>query len=164
MNRLFTQYREPLLRFFSRHAQNAWDAEELTQEVFCKILKRDRGVADQYPESHVYTIAWSVLRDRARRDKVRQRGNHVEFDEVTGNAASLPLEQQLASEQQYQRFLACLEALKPKTRNIFLLSRYEGMTYTEIADHYGLSVSAVEKHMIKALTEIKKSLSAGASL
>lgn len=158
MKRLVAHYHGPLLRFFSKHSRNTWDAEELAQEVFCKILKRKDFSADHYPESHLYTIAWSVLRDRARRDKVRRVDKHVSYDETLANEANVPLEDTIAGEERYRRFLNGLERLPPKTRGVFLLSRYEGMTYTQIADHYGIGVSAVEKHMMKAIAQLKKSL------
>lgn len=158
MNKLVIRYRAPLLRFFVRHSQSSWDAEELTQEVFYKILKRRDQQTGQYPESYLYTVAWSVLRDRIRRDRVRQRDKHIAFNESCAANDSRSVEEAVEGDRQYGRFLSCLQGLSFKTRNIFILSRYEGLTYTQIADHYGISPSSVEKHMIKALKEIKKAL------
>ncbi len=158
MRRLVAQYHGPLLRFFNKHSRNTWDAEELAQEVFCKILKRNDFSAEHYPESHLYTIAWSVLRDRARRERVRRVDKHVSYDEALGKEENVPLEDAIAGEERYRRFLDGLERLSPKTRGVFLLSRYEGMTYAQIAEHYDISVSAVEKHMMKAIAQLKKSL------
>ena len=42
-------------------------------------------------------------------------------------------------------------ALPERTRDVFLLHRFEEMTYSDISQHFGISLSAVEKHMIKAL-------------
>ena len=158
MKRLISQYHSKLLRFFDKYSKSTWDAEELTQEVFCKMLKRDDLPKENYPDSHLYTIAWSVLRDRARRDRVRHRDMHVDYDDVISVEGGISPEQIADGEEQYGIFLAALNELPPKTRDVFLLNRYEGLTYTQIADHYGLSVSSVEKHMMKALVRLKKAL------
>jgi hypothetical protein len=48
--------------------------------------------------------------------------------------------------------------LKPKTRDIFLMSRMEGLTYTQIAVRVGLTPSAVEKHMAQAIAHFVRRL------
>jgi RNA polymerase sigma factor (sigma-70 family) len=158
MKRFLTQYHSKLQHFFDKYSKSAWDAEELTQEVFCKMLKRNDLPEEQYPDSHLYTIAWSVLRDRARRDRVRLRDMHINYDEAAPAVTGISPEQIVDGEEQYNLFLTTLNELPAKTRDVFLLNRYEGLTYTQIADHYGLSVSSVEKHMMKALSRIKQAL------
>lgn len=160
LKRLADQYHDPLIAFFNKRAQSHWDAEELTQEVFCKILKRDDLERRDNIEAYVYTIAWSVLRDKTRSDKVRRRSNHIAFDEEQVNSGTIPVEQVLDSRQQYLRLIKTLQQLSTKTRTIFLLNRYEGITYSEIANRYGITTSAVEKHMMKALTSIRENLRA----
>lgn len=158
MKKLVAQYQDTLLSFFNKRSQNAWDAEELTQEVFYKLLKcKDMG-ENQYPESYLYSVAWSVLRDKSRRDKVRQKDNHIEFNETYAREDLASPEQVINSEQLYQQYVAALGELSPKVRAVFLLHRYEGLTYAEIAAHCDITVSAVEKHMMKALTRMKKFL------
>jgi len=51
---------------------------------------------------------------------------------------------------------AALLQLNERTRDVFVLSRLERMKYAEIAEMYGISVSAVEKHMIKALAHLAR--------
>lgn len=159
MTRLVVRYHGKLLGFFNRRTSNRWDAEELTQEVYCKIMNSDYGAAvvDDFPEPYVFTIAWSVLHDSSRRDRVRKRDRHVEYEEADEQQTISP-ETRLHSEQRYAKFLRVLEGLSPQTRAIFLLNRYEGLTSTQLAECFSISVSAVEKHMMKALSRIKESL------
>ena len=160
LKRLADQYHDQLIAFFQKRAQNHWDAEELTQEVFFKIIKRDELEYRDNVEAYVFTVAWSVLRDKARNDKVRHRSNHVTFDEELAKSNTIPVEQVLDSQEQYRRLIKTLQQLSDKTRTIFLLNRYEGATYSEIANRYGITISAVEKHMMKALTSIRENLRA----
>jgi RNA polymerase sigma factor (sigma-70 family) len=56
----------------------------------------------------------------------------------------------LAARERLQKVLAALESLGPRTREIFLLHRLDGLKYREIASQLGITVSAVEKHIAKA--------------
>ncbi|TQV68002.1 RNA polymerase sigma factor [Exilibacterium tricleocarpae] len=155
MRKLVAQYRGALLSFFNRREQSPWDAEELTQEVFCKILKSSHEPVDPYPESYLYTVAWSVLKDKSRRDRVRLRNQHVSFDEAYAKGDQVSPELTLSSDQLYARFLQALDSMSPSVRTVFVLNRYEGLSYSQIAKRCGISVSAVEKHMMKALVQLK---------
>lgn len=45
---------------------------------------------------------------------------------------------------------AALDALPARARQVFILSRFEGLTYSEIAAQLGVSVALVRKHMLRA--------------
>jgi RNA polymerase sigma-70 factor (ECF subfamily) len=48
-----------------------------------------------------------------------------------------------------------LEELPPKTREILLLSRLEGLSNTQLAARFEISVSAIEKHLIRGLRHVR---------
>ena len=156
MKALVDQYQRSLVSFFLRRSRNVWDAEELTQEVFCKILKRRDIAFSDYNDAYMFTIAWSVLRDRLRREKVRHHEMHVEYDERYAPEEQITPQDILRGQELYDQFLLLLESLSPRVREVFILSRYERMTYSQIAIHRGISISAVEKYMMIALKRMKK--------
>ena len=53
---------------------------------------------------------------------------------------------------------AAIEKLPPKRKEIFLLSRSEGLTYKEIAEKLSLSIKTVEAHMRLALHDLRAEL------
>lgn len=53
---------------------------------------------------------------------------------------------------------AAIEKLPPKRKEIFLLSRSEGLTYKEIAEKLSLSIKTVEAHMRLALQDLRAEL------
>ncbi len=61
----------------------------------------------------------------------------------------------LESRESMNRFETGLKALSPRSRDVFVLHRYEGLTYSEIAQHCDITVSAVGKHMIKAIAHFE---------
>ena len=54
------------------------------------------------------------------------------------------------------RLAAILDELSPRTREMFLLNRLEGLSYTQLATRYGVTVSAVEKQMMKAIAHLNR--------
>jgi RNA polymerase sigma factor (sigma-70 family) len=51
-----------------------------------------------------------------------------------------------------------LEELPLDTREIFLLNREDGLTYTQIAARYAISVKVVERHIVRALNHLRTRL------
>ena len=57
----------------------------------------------------------------------------------------------LEAKQQVAAAMRVLEELPEKTRRIFLLHRFEGLSHAEVSDRTGIPKSTIEKHMIKAI-------------
>lgn len=152
---LFKRFQPALVRFFERRSFTPADAEDLAQEVFVKITRLDRSASIWQPEAFLFQIAANVLRDKLRRDAARHRDQHVEFNgELDGPEA--PSEESVyEGRESLQRLLAALAGLTPKCRTVFILHKYEGLSYSEIAQRYEVSVSAVEKHMINAMKHLR---------
>ncbi len=58
-----------------------------------------------------------------------------------------------------QRLALVLNELLANTREMFLLNRGDGLTYTQIAARYGIGVTAVERHIVRALNHLRLRLS-----
>ncbi|MBL8270847.1 RNA polymerase sigma factor [Steroidobacter sp.] len=64
----------------------------------------------------------------------------------------------LEAEQSLDQVIALIDAMTPRTREIFLLHYVEGFTYPQIARQLSISVSAVEKHMARAMLALTQEL------
>lgn len=157
---LAQRYRPALIRYFVRHLGMRDDAEDLAQEALERLARKSPDVDIANVEAYLFRIASNLLRDRFRRDSSHHVHDHVSFD---GLADSEPGEEP-SSERVYedrerlQAFVQALDALPPRCRQVFLLQRYEGLTYSAIAKRLQISVSAVEKHMMRALLHFDRSL------
>ncbi len=150
-------YTQPLIRYFLRRGVPAESAEDCAQEVFLRLAKMS-GPAIENPQAYLFTIAASVTIDRARKLKSTQASKHVSFenlflsDHTPGPARVLEGREALA---QLDR---ALRELPAKTREIFLLNRLEGLTYTQLATRYGITIKGIEKQMSRALAHIRERL------
>ncbi len=153
--RLDARFRAPLMSFFLRRTGDRQDAEDLTQEVFVRILRRGEEPPTEYAEVFIFKVAANLLRDRARQAGARHKADHFSLDPVDPDAApglieDLGPERVLLSQEALAAALRALEELGERTRDIFVLYRLERMKQREIAALYRISVSAVEKHIARA--------------
>jgi RNA polymerase sigma factor (sigma-70 family) len=142
------RYRLPLLRFFQRRLHNRADAEDLAHEV---LLRLARQRARNPRPAYIFLAARSVLLDKVRKDRLRQRfaGDSHTLDE---NVIAVPsAERVYSARERVKRISELIEGLTPRAREVFVMHRIDGMAYSEIAQALGIAVSTVEKHMISAL-------------
>ena len=74
---------------------------------------------------------------------------------IAGNER--PADERIIIRQNLAAAAGVIRALPPRTRDAFLLHRFEDLTYRQIAGRLGVSVSMVEKHIAEALRQLKKS-------
>jgi RNA polymerase sigma-70 factor (ECF subfamily) len=148
-----------LVSFFRRRCKNLPQAEDLAQDVIARTLGRAEWATVDQAKGYIFRTAANLWRDQARHLRVTG-GAELSWDENIGNAATegIPLERVLLSEEELHRVDGVLLQLSERTRDVFVLSRLENMKYSEIALMMGISVSAVEKHMIKALAHLAKQM------
>ena len=157
---LSVRFRPALIGYFRRRIKDSAEAEDLAQEVFLRMLRRGNVAALQDVRAYLFETASSVLVDRGRRGAVRRRSKHDSFDPQAHAGETFPSERVFIARESLNRASVALLELPERTRTIFVLRRLEGMRYADVARRLGISVSAVEKHMVRAvahLTERMKS-------
>lgn len=143
-----------LMSYFRRRVPERADVEDLVQDVFARIVARDNGEPIEHLDGYVAKTAASVLADRGRQRAARRANRHMAFDPDLHAGEEIDPERVLSGRQELDWAAAALLALPERTRTIFVLRRLEGYSYREIAAHMGISVSAVEKHLVKGLRHL----------
>jgi RNA polymerase sigma-70 factor (ECF subfamily) len=154
LGELFRMESQWLNRFFSRRLGSANDAEDLTQETFLRFARAMPSAAIQAPQAYLRTIATNLLRDRAEHSATRWARIQLPLDEGLDCADEITPERTLEARQALDHYERLLGELAPRTLEIFLLSRLEGLRYAEIAARLGISVWAVKRAMMKAIAHI----------
>ena len=159
---LHRRFRLPLLAYFGRRVVSTAEAEDLTQDVFERVLRSLGSGPIRTAEALVFRIAVNLLRDRARR--VRRRGveEALPVDSIAEFADALTVdlspERVVLGERTLEEVLSALNELGERTRAMFYLYRLENLKIREIAELYGVSASAVEKQVAKALLHLTRGL------
>jgi RNA polymerase sigma-70 factor (ECF subfamily) len=138
LNRLYRRYADWLGERLSRRVGTA-DAADLVQETYLRIAPGDTS-GIRHPKAFLMRVAMNLLRDKARREKRRLAAH----DEIGRNHGYTLQPDALLLKQ-------IIQSMPPLYRDVFVLSRFGGMTYNQIAILQGVSVKTVEWRISKAL-------------
>jgi RNA polymerase sigma-70 factor (ECF subfamily) len=157
---LFEKYSEALLRFSDRMLSNRAEAEEITQEVFLKMITR----VEQYDgraavSSWLYAIAANACRDRLRRSR---RATVVPLDAVAeAPSKAEPVDHRVQERERRQAVRRALSRLSEEQREALVLARYHGMPYADIARTLQITEGAVKTRIFRAMETLKEIFSEG---
>lgn len=137
------------------------DAKDVAQEAMVRLL-RYRGLPAEQLRRLVYRIAANALLDRGRRAGT-STGTGPQPISLSADHDWLPSpepshEQRVDTQQQLIHVRRLILELPDRCREVYLLNRIEGMSYPQIAERFGISVKAVEKHVSRALKGLREGL------
>jgi RNA polymerase sigma factor (sigma-70 family) len=157
LNSLLEQFGGPVRRYLARHVRPSSDLDDVVQEVFVRLLGRADGRRIENVEGYVFQIAANLLRERGRRWSLRRNAAAIDLQpSLVAQDEEIGPERILLGREAYQRLIDGLNELPERTRTVFILNRFEDMTGVEIARRLGMSVSSVEKQMMRALAHLKR--------
>jgi RNA polymerase sigma factor (sigma-70 family) len=139
-----------LRRYFSKRVA-AGEIEDHIQEVFVRMQTHGDDSPIEHLDRYLFTVAASVLTDLARRRTVRHVTDHESLREIHFPTEELTPERVLLGREALDGVVEAIAALPARTRDVFVLHRFEEMSCANIAQQLGMSISAVEKHIMKAL-------------
>ena len=158
-----------LFNFIARHTSNRATAEDLSQEVFLRVVER---AADFKHEARfttwLYTIARNQCIDHLRKASLRK---HPSLDDGGPGEDHVPLRERLANEsagssgervamdhEVKDRILVGLAKLPEEQREVFLLRELGNLPFQEIALVTGVSENTVKSRMRYALERLREGL------
>lgn len=161
----FVREYEPLLQAFFRNRLGSDDtAAEYTQDAFLRFAQAGYDPASSEVKALVFAIARNLFFDHLRRvRRERARGflvdRMLDQDELAGLASTDPApDVHLSDRQDLEAVVAAIETLPPRCAQIFLMHRINGLAQKEIAAALGISLSAVEKHIKRALIHLAEAV------
>lgn len=152
---IYNMYCHKLHQFVFMYLKQEEDAEEIVQEVFIKIWQ-SRSKIDVYAsfESFLFTIAYN-----ATMSLLRKRMTETKSKEYLKSLQQIDSAEKIIDEIQFkelsQKVQNLLEQLTPRQKEIYLLSREEGLSHEEIARKLNISVSTVNNHLVNVLKFLK---------
>lgn len=155
LNELLERGWDALVGFAYRFTDSLENAEDIAQESFVRLWAgRKDWAADGSPRAILYRIARNLAIDERRKRLVRDRTNNLDLKH---NRTATPLE--LAEESELKCELdTALAKLPEREREIFLLSRHQGLTYAEIAEVMQLAPQTVANLLHRVLDQLRHEL------
>jgi RNA polymerase sigma factor (sigma-70 family) len=148
-------------RLIQRGRSSRRDIDDLIQEGFLRLClyQQERKAPVRDPVAFLIDVVEKVNIDRLRRATITRRiFSDRPLEEVDCvDTGSLP-EQDTEAYQLIARIEKSLATANPRTREAFLLHRFDGLSYVEIAERFSISTRAVTSHIAKALILIDNEL------
>lgn len=153
---VFKRYGEELHRYLVRHLHHTQEANDLAQEVYLRLLRLEKSELVRQPAAYLFFVAAQVVSQF----KMHLRAEPIVYDsdvahERTENPPHFRPDEvgdHLQAQRQLERLL---EALPATHRDVLLLRRRDGLSWTEIAAELGLSVHTVKKYLHEARAKLR---------
>ena len=161
LQRIALEHGPALRRFVGARLSAHPDHEDVVQETFLRVARQE-DVEEKLSRSldsvrsYLFSIATNVIRDSYRKAVTRQKYDDLTRDRARARGLDSSAEEVVSAQEQLGNVKAAIMRLSPECRDAFALNRFEGLSYREVADTMNVSVSMVEKHIMRALAEIRR--------
>lgn len=155
---IYDRYSGRIYNFALRFLKNSEAAEDATQEVFVKMIRHaSQFQGDAKLSTWLFSITANWCRDFLRKADNKSKESDDVLVTLPAPAEQSP-DRNLEQRENEERIQRALKALTPEQREAILLSRYQGLSYAEIAQISGCSEGAVKTRVFRAMETLKKAL------
>ena len=154
---VFLRHYREVLGFLSLRTGSRDVAQDCAQDTWIKLAEfKDRTRPDN-DRAYVFRVAANIATDwhRRRNRELTAAADYAAAQPAMHEADTLDV---AAANQTLRRIEAALLSQPRRSLDVFVLHRYEGLTYRAIAERFAISVSAVEKHMMRILLACDEAL------
>ena len=158
---VFQQYYRPLCLYALHYLHDLDEAEDVVQDCFVRLLEAERRDANSSVSSlsmsnpqNLKSFLYTAVRN-ACIDKLRRKNPIVQNISPSDLSGIISDEQAVDSSSREAELWTAIEQLPERCREIFLMSKRDGMTYREIAEELCLSEKTVEHQISKALKTLR---------
>ncbi len=130
------------------------EAEDFVQEAYARLAEYSKKAEVENPEGFLVRTAQNLAMSAHRKDTVRTKA-HADTAVLDLLSKKTVLQDEaMVARERLDSVQQAIDELPPRAREVFLAHRVDGKTYAEIAAELGISVSAVEKNMARAITHM----------
>lgn len=154
---LYALYKKRIIRFAFSFLKSEELAEDVFQDTFIALWKRRAFLnPDASISSYLYTIArnrvLNILRDLKPEDKVHEEILSQAIDN------SSDVSSKLEAKELENIIVEATKNLTPRQREVFEMSRNEGMSHKKISEKLGISVYTVQEHISLSLKVLRQAI------
>lgn len=154
---LFNRYKIPVHDYVQVITGDHYIAEEITQEVFVKLWKKQAGLGEiDNIDQYILKMARNQSMDYFKKAALDTRLANELKSRMTAN--SDPVSHLLDYKDTEALIDRAVAALSPQRRRVYQLSRQQGLKLEEIAAEMQLSVNTVKNHLVRSLHDIREYL------
>jgi RNA polymerase sigma-70 factor (ECF subfamily) len=154
---LYIRYKKKLTYFCKSLLRDENRAEDIAHDVFLQVFETYYGLN---PELSFYGYLQTIAHNRIT-NEVKRFDVHLRYAQNIikhWNDATNQTEDMIIDNDYEKLLCGMIDSLSPQQKEVFRLSRIQGLTYNEIAELLHLTLRTVQKHASLALEKIKKQL------
>lgn len=155
VTKLFRRHERDLRTFLRRRLWSVDDVEDVLQDTFIKALTVTDWSRIENCRAYLLRTALNLVNDRLRRKHMCVLNDYDDIESLELDSQAPSPETAAIVDKEYRRLCGTVMRLRPQVRRAFVLNRFLGMTYKEVAEVMRISHRTVEKHVGKGLTECR---------
>lgn len=148
---LYLEHYGELSRFLTRHVGCRELAADLLHELFLRLLARDEPINIRHQRGYLFRSARNLATEAAGSPRWRDSEGILNPSDREECQDERSPERLMSDKQTLAHLLNVVLRLPPRCRDAFILNKFDGLTYAEVAERMGISVGQVEKHLVRAL-------------
>lgn len=154
---VFRLYYKPLCRFAFTFLKDKDDAQEIVQNLFVYLWNNSQNIdINTSVESYLYLCVKNRCFNLLKHIKIRENYKEQNFETLNNKHEHTSV--RVETNDLEEHLTRAIELMPEKRRQVFVLSRYEGLSYIEIAQKMDISVKTVENQITSALKFLRQKL------
>jgi len=151
---LFAESRHALHRYIRRFVRSGETAKEIAQEAFLRTYRERESVITL--RAFLFSTARNLAANELRHRRTVERDTLANADQPRLSSEYESLESGFLRDERNQLVQQAIDRLPPQCRAAFTLRIFHEYSYQEVADHLGISVKTVEKHISHGMRETNR--------
>lgn len=154
---ILRRYWTPIVTYAARYVGSDDAAQDIAQEAFTRLWQqRHEWIAERPVHPFLYRVAHNLAQNERRHRRVRAQWERAQRSRPVATAPSAA--QLYEANVLHDRIERAITALPERRRQVFVLSRFDGLSYREIAEVLGISIQTVANQMSAALVALHSAL------
>ena len=135
------------------------DVDEIAQEAFLRVLQAESKSVIRHPKAYLYRAVRNLALNKLNSASYQITDYIEDLLGVEAAEESISLERQAMSKQQFESFCQAVAQLPEQCRRVLVYRKVYGYSQREVAEKLDISISTVEKHLVKGMARCANYLS-----
>ncbi len=132
-------------------------AEEIVQDLFVKFWENRATIKiSSSVRSYLFTSVRNSCLNFIKHLKIEE--SYKQYNEIERESGSITVDEEFEGSELEKQIRKAIDQLPPERKKVFIMSRFEGLKYREIAEKSGISIKTVENQMGKAIKFLRQEL------
>lgn len=151
ISHLYQKHQHELVNYITRITLCHDTAEDIIQDSFIIFSRQITQQQIENPRAFLFRVAQNLAFDYLKHKKVVDKYAETQYPFLESTIDAPSIEHIMEQTQLSDTLKQIIDELPPRCRDAFILNKLHEMSYSEVAQHIGISESGIEKHIMKGL-------------